>query len=80
MGIVNELTGQRRHRVYVYQAYLEILIHHPKRPVAVGGPNVGIHTARLLEVGDGDSAEFEKQAGVSLWWCPRNRQQARRQL
>jgi Fic family protein len=25
MGIVNELTGQRRHRVYVYQAYLEIL-------------------------------------------------------
>lgn len=25
MGIVNELTGQRRHRVYAYQAYLEIL-------------------------------------------------------
>lgn len=25
MGIVNELTGQRRHRVYVYQSYLEIL-------------------------------------------------------
>jgi Fic family protein len=25
MGIVNELTGQRRHRVYVYQTYLEIL-------------------------------------------------------
>jgi len=25
MGIVNEMTGQRRHRVYVYRAYLEIL-------------------------------------------------------
>lgn len=25
MGIVNELTGQRRHRVFAYQAYLEIL-------------------------------------------------------
>lgn len=25
MGILNELTGQRRHRVYVYQTYLEIL-------------------------------------------------------
>lgn len=25
MGIVNELTGQRRHRVFSYQAYLEIL-------------------------------------------------------
>lgn len=25
MGIVNELTGQRRNRVYVYQSYLEIL-------------------------------------------------------
>ncbi len=25
MGIVNELTGKRRHRVFAYQAYLEIL-------------------------------------------------------
>lgn len=25
MGIVNELTGQRRHRVFAYQSYLEIL-------------------------------------------------------
>ena len=25
MEIVNELTGQRRHRVFAYQSYLEIL-------------------------------------------------------
>lgn len=25
MEIVNELTGQRRHRVFAYQTYLEIL-------------------------------------------------------
>ena len=25
MGIVNELTGKRRHRVFAYQTYLEIL-------------------------------------------------------
>ncbi len=24
MGIVNELTGKRRHRVFAYQMYLEI--------------------------------------------------------
>jgi len=25
LGIANELTGQRRHRVFAYQAYLDIL-------------------------------------------------------
>jgi len=49
----------------------------PKQPVEIRGSNVGIHTSRLLEVGDSDSAELEKKAGVSLGWCPRNRQQAK---